>query len=84
MTRNKDSLENIIQRLQDDQENDNSQKWNESISSKLILLFPTIIFLLTFLRINNDKSIADLFKFLLVSLVLVSFGVILNFLITKK
>jgi len=39
MTRNKDSLENIIQRLQDDQENDNSQKWNESISSKLILLF---------------------------------------------
>tara|TARA_Y100000589_G_C26920017_1_gene533962 strand:+ start:451 stop:705 length:255 start_codon:yes stop_codon:yes gene_type:complete len=84
MTRNKDSLENIIQRLQDDQENDNSQKWNESISSKLILLFPTIIFLLTFLRINNDKSIADLFNFLLVSLILVSFGVILNFLITKK
>ena len=84
MTRNKDSLENIIKRLEDDKENDNSQKWNESISSKLILLFPTIIFLLTFLRINNDKSIADLLNFLLVSLVLVSFGVILNFLITKK
>ena len=84
MTKNKKSLEKIIKKLQDDEENTNFKKWNEDLLSKFILLFPTVIFLITFLRINNDKSFIDLFNFILVASMLVLFGVALNFILTKK
>tara|TARA_B100000212_G_C27287991_1_gene496015 strand:+ start:240 stop:494 length:255 start_codon:yes stop_codon:yes gene_type:complete len=84
MSKNKDNLDKIIQKLQDDEENINFKNWNENLVSKFILVFPTLFFLFTFLRINNDKSITDLFNFLIVSSLLVLFGVILNFLLTKK
>ena len=82
--KNKKSLEKIIKKLQEDEENTNLKKWNEGLFSKFILLFPTLIFLLTFLRINNDKSVIDLFSFILVASILVLFGVALNFILTKK
>ena len=84
MSKNKDNLDKIIQKLQDDEENINFKNWNENLVSKFILVFPTLFFFFTFLRINNDKSITDLFNFLIVSSLLVLFGVILNFLLTKK
>tara|TARA_B100000575_G_scaffold12625_1_gene9125 strand:- start:95 stop:349 length:255 start_codon:yes stop_codon:yes gene_type:complete len=84
MTKNKKSLEKIIKKLQDDEENTNFKKWNEDLFSKFILLFPTVIFLITFLRINNDKSFIDLLNFILVASMLVLFGVALNFILTKK
>ncbi len=84
MTKNKKSLEKIIEKLQEDEENTNFKKWNENLFSKFILLFPTAIFLITFLRINNDKSFIDLFNFILVSSMLILFGVALNFILTKK
>ena len=84
MTKNKKSLVKIIKKLQDDEENTNFKKWNEDLFSKFILLFPTVIFLITFLRINNDKSFIDLFNFILVASMLVLFGVALNFILTKK
>ena len=84
MTKNKNSLEKIIEKLQEDEENTSVKKWNEDLFSKFILLFPTVIFLITFLRINNDKSFIDLFNFILVASMLVLFGVALNFILTKK
>ncbi len=84
MTKNKKSLEKIIEKLQEDEENTSFKKWNEGLFSKFILLFPTAIFLITFLRINNDKSFIDLFNFILVSSMLILFGVALNFILTKK
>ena len=84
MSKNKDNLDKIIQKLQDDEENINFKNWNENLVSKFILVFPTLFFLFTFLRINNDKSIIDLFNFLVVSSMLVLLGLALNFLLTKK
>ena len=84
MVKNKKSLENIIKKLQEDEENTIFKKWNEGLFSKFILLFPTAIFLITFLRINNDKSFIDLFNFILIASILVLFGVVLNFILTKK
>jgi len=84
MTKNKKSLEKIIERLQEDEENTKLIKWNENLFSKFILIFPTAIFLITFLRINNEKTFIDLFQFILVALILVLFGVALNFILTKK
>ena len=84
MTKNKKSLEKIIEKIQEDEENTSVKKWNEDLFSKFILLFPTVIFLITFLKINNDKSFIDLFNFILVASMLVIFGVALNFILTKK
>ena len=84
MTKNNKSLEKIIERLQEDEENTKLIKWNENLFSKFILIFPTAIFLITFLRINNEKTFIDLFQFILVALILVLFGVALNFILTKK
>jgi len=84
MTKNKRNLEKVIKKLQEDEENISIKKWNEGLFSKFVLLFPTVIFLITFLRINNDKSFIDLFNFILVASMLVLFGVALNFILTKK
>ena len=84
MPKNKDYYQKIIKKIQEDESSTTIKKWNESVIPKLILLLPTILYLLTFLRINNDKSILDLFNFLLVAFILVLFGVVLNFLLTKK
>lgn len=84
MPKNKKSLEKIIKKLQEEEENTILRKWNEGLFSKFILLFPTATFLITFLRINNDKSFIDLFNFILVASMLVLFGVALNFILTKK
>ena len=51
--------------------------------SKAILLFPTIAFALTFLKINTDKSILDLLGFVAMGGLLVSGGVFLNYLLSK-
>ena len=84
MPNKKDSLEKIIKKIQEEDDIPSFKKWNEDLISKFILLFPSIIFLITFLRINNDKSIIDLFNFLVVSSMLVLLGLGLNFLLTKK
>ena len=84
MPKNKDYYQKIIKKIQEDESSTTIKKWNESVIPKLILLLPTILYLLTFLRINKDKSILDLFNFLLVAFILVLFGVVLNFLLTKK
>ena len=83
MTKRKIQLEEILKKLQDDEEIP-SKKWNEDIFSKGLLLFPIIFFLITFLQINNDKNLLDLFIFIGISSILVFIGVGLNFLLTNR
>ena len=60
-----------------------TKKWNQALVPKAILLFPSIAFALTFLKINTDKSIIDLFGFLAMGGLLVSGGIFLNYLLSK-
>ena len=59
------------------------KKWNQAIIPKAILLFPLIAFILTFLKINTDKSIIDLLGFVSIGFLLISGGIFLNYLISK-
>ena len=59
------------------------EKWNQSLIPKATLLFPPIVFALTFLKINADKSILDLLGFLAMGFLLFSGGVFLNYLLSK-
>ena len=60
-----------------------TKKWNQALIPKAILLFPPIAFALTFLKINTDKSILDLLGFIAIGCLLVSGGVLLNYLLSK-
>ena len=84
MSEKKESLEETLLKLKEDENQMDLKKWNEDLVPKLILLLPTLIFLFTFLKINSDKSIFDLLIFVGGSSLLVLFGVTLNFLFTKR
>ena len=84
MSEKKESLEETLLKLKEDENQMDLKKWNEDLIPKLILLLPTLIFLFTFLKINSDKSIFDLLIFVGGSSLLVLFGVVLNFLFTKR
>ena len=60
------------------------KKWNEGLGYKIILLFPLLIFLITFLRVNIDKSLFDLLNFIFIGCILVLGGILLNFLLSRK
>ena len=83
MKNDRDNLEKMYHQMQEEN-NNNIKKWNDSLTSKTILLFPLLIFCITFLRVNNDKSILDLFAFIAVGLILVLLGLFLNFLLSKS
>ncbi len=85
MMKNKnENLEEMIQRIQEEDNSNEIKKWNESIIYKILLLFPLLIFLFTFLKINNDKSLIDLIAFISFGGGLVLIGVILNYLMSDK
>jgi len=77
-----DNLEKIYQKL-NEEEDTVLKKWYESIIPKMILLFPSIAFALTFLKVNTDKSILDLFIFIAVGGLLVIGGILLNYFLSK-
>ena len=81
MEEKKDKLERIYQKL--NEEDTVLKKWYESIIPKIILLFPSIAFALTFLKVNTDKSILDLLIFIAVGGLLVAGGVFLNYFLSK-
>ena len=56
-------------------EDDDIKKWNQALTPKVILLFLPIAFTLTFLKINNDKSIIDLIGFIAIGGLLVFGGI---------
>ena len=59
------------------------KEWNQALVPKSILLFPPIAFILTFLKINNDKSLIDLLVFVAMGVLLVFGGIFLNHLLSK-
>ena len=82
MEEDRDKLETMYQKL-NLEEDLVLKKWHESILPKTILLFPLIAFVVTFLKINTDKTIIDLLAFIAIGVLLVSGGIFLNFLLSK-
>ena len=82
MEEQKDKLERIYQKL-NEEEDTVLKKWYESIIPKIILLFPSIAFTLTFLKVNTDKSILDLLIFIAVGVLLVAGGIFFNYFLSK-
>ena len=82
MEEQKEKLERIYQKL-NEEEDTVLKKWHESIIPKIILLFPSIAFALTFLKVNTDKSILDLITFIAVGGLLVAGGIFLNYFLSK-
>ena len=82
MEEQKEKLERIYQKL-NEEEDTVLKKWYESIIPKIILLFPSIAFALTFLKVNTDKSILDLLIFIAVGCLLVTGGIFLNYFLSK-
>ena len=81
MEEERKKLEKMYQDL--NQEDTDIKKWNQALIPKVILLFPPIVFALTFLKINTDKSITDLLLFVAMGGLLVSGGIFLNYLLSK-
>ena len=81
MEEERKKLEKIYQEL--NAEDNDIKKWNQALVPKAILLFPPIAFVLTFLKINTDKSMIDLLLFVAMGGLLVSGGIFLNYLLSK-
>ena len=81
MKEERKKLEKIYQEL--NKEDTYIKKWNQALIPKAILLLPPISFVLTFLKINTDKSIIDLIGFGAMGVLLVSGGIFLNYLLSK-
>ena len=82
MEEERKKLEKMYQEL--NEEDIDIKKWNQALLPKLIILFPPIAFALTFLKINNDKSIIDLIEFLAMGGLLVFGGIFLNYLLSRS
>ena len=82
MEEEREKLEKMYKKL-NEEEDSVLRKWNESLIPKTILLFPLIAFVITFLKVNTDKTIFDLFAFIAVGALLVSGGIFLNYLLSK-
>ena len=82
MEEEREKLEKMYQKL-NEEEDLVLRKWNESVIPKTILLFPLIAFVITFLKVNTDKTIMDLFAFIAVGALLVSGGIFLNYILSK-
>ena len=81
MEEERKNLEKMYQEL--NEEDPDIKKWNQALFPKVILLFPPVAFVLTFLKINTDKSIIDLLGFVAMGGLLVSGGIFLNYLLSK-
>ena len=82
MEEERKKLEMTYQKL-NAEEDSNLKRWNESLVPKIILLFPLIAFVITFLKVNTDKTILDLLAFIAIGGLLVSGGIFLNYLLSK-
>ena len=82
MEDNREKLEKIYQQL-NEEEDTILKKWYQSLIPKSILLFPVFAFVLTFLKVNTDKSILDLLSFVAMGGLIVSGGIFLNYLLSK-
>ena len=83
MEDDREKLEKIYQKL-NEEEDTILKKWYQSLIPKAILVFPLVAFVLTFLKVNTDKSILDLLSFVAVGGLLVFGGIFLNYLLSKE
>ena len=81
MEEERKKLEKMYEEL--NEEDTDIKKWNQALIPKAILLFPPMVFALTFLKINTDKSIIDLLGFVVMGGLLVFGGIFLNYLLSK-
>ena len=81
MEEERKKLEKMYQEL--NEKKTDLKKWNQALVPKATLLFPLIVFVLTFLKINTDKSIIDLFGFVAMGVLLVSGGIFLNYVLSR-
>ena len=77
----RNQLEKMYQKLS--KEDIDIKKWDKELIPKVILLFPSIAFVLTFLKINTDKSIIDLLGFVAIGSLLVFGGIFLNYFLSR-
>ena len=82
MEEERKKFEKMYQEL--NEEDTETKNWNQALIPKAILLFPPTAFAFTFLKINTDKSILDLLGFIAMGRLLVSGGVLLNYLLSKS
>ena len=80
MEEERKKLDKMYQEL--NEEDTDIKKWNQALIPKVILLFPLIVFVFTFLKINTDKSIIDLLGFVAMGGLLVSGVIFLNYLLS--
>ena len=83
MEDDREKLEKIYQQL-NEEEDTILKKWYQSLIPKAILVFPVVAFVLTFLKVNTDKSILDLLSFVAVGGLLVFGGIFINYLLSKE
>ena len=82
MEEERDNLEKIYQKLNEEEETV-LKKWYQALIPKAILLFPLIAFGFTFLKVNHGQSILDLISFIAVGGLLVFGGIFFNYLLSK-
>ena len=82
MEEERENLEKMYQEL--NEEDIDIKKWNQALIPKAILLLPPVAFVLTFLKINTDKSILDLLGFVTMGILLVLAGIFLNYFLSKR
>ena len=82
MEEERKKLEKMYQEF--NEEDIDIKKWNQALIPKVIILFPPIAFALTFLKINNDKSIIDLIQFMAMGGLLVFGGIFLKYLFSRS
>ncbi len=74
----KDKIKNL---LEDDNE---IKSWNEGLWIKLLILLPTIIFIIGLFIVNKPENLTDILFVLLYPLILISIGLIILFGMTRK
>ena len=65
-------------------EDNEIKKWNEGLFIKLLILLPTIIFVIGLFFVNKPESLTDILFILIYPLGLVSIGLIILFAMTSK
>ncbi len=74
----KDKIKNL---LEDDNE---IKRWNEGLWIKLLILLPTIIFIIGLFIVNRPENLTDVLFVLLYPFILISMGLITLFVMTRK
>ena len=79
---NEEVLKEKIKILLD--EDNETKKWNEGLFIKSLILLPIIIFIIGLFIVNRPENLIDVFFVFLYPLALISIGVIILFVMSRK